>query len=76
MSSRIWSYISDEVNAELLDLAADIGVTKSVMIALSVKAGIATIKRAFYPEKVITADMWAMILESNRKLDLLEKDGG
>lgn len=68
MSKRIWSFVSDEVNAELQALASDIGVTKSVMIALSVKAGLETIKRAFNPEKVITADMWKMILEAAQEL--------
>ena len=76
MSKRIWSYVSDEVNEELTGLAGEIGVTKSVMIALSVKAGLETIKRAFMPEKVITADMWKMILEASQEIGQLRKTEG
>jgi len=63
---RVWSYVAPDVADRIVSMAADYGVTKSVMISFAIVAGLNAIERALEPEKTLTPEMWAMIMEAQK----------
>lgn len=59
--SRVWTFIDSSTDEELEKWAARLGITKSILINLCVKAGMSNIIRTFAPEESLKPEQWAAI---------------
>lgn len=59
---RVFAVVSHELNDKLIYWAQRLGVSKSVLIAMCIQAGLNSVVRSVYPEEVLPADKLAEVV--------------
>jgi antitoxin component of RelBE/YafQ-DinJ toxin-antitoxin module len=64
---QVASYIDKEMRDEIKEIAEKHGLTISGVVSLLLTFGLETFKRSYQPEKLLTPEIWAKIIEGTKQ---------